>query len=129
MKHPKGDYLEMLKKIGVTEEEMTEITHNCKVIKFPNDSVKRKKSKIHGYGMFAKVNIKSGEIIGLASINALHKTYIGRYTNHSSIPNVEFLYLDNYDTIALAKRKIKKGEELLVDYSNHLLNPKFYILK
>jgi hypothetical protein len=76
--------------------------------------------------MFAQVDLEQGDIIGLASVNAIHKTYLGRYTNHSHNPNIDFLYLQNYDLIGVAKQPIKKGEELLVDYRNHILTPQFY---
>tara|TARA_R110000751_G_scaffold27669_3_gene72953 strand:- start:6628 stop:7014 length:387 start_codon:yes stop_codon:yes gene_type:complete len=126
MTYNKKDFLEMLKDLQLSEQDLEDISKAGEVVKFTTLTVKRKKSKIHGYGMFTLVELIKGDIIGLASINAIHKTYLGRYTNHSHNPNIEFLYLYNYDLIAVAKHDIKKGEELTVDYRNHILTPQFY---
>jgi len=126
MTYNKIEFLEMLADLGLTEQELADIAESGEVVKFKTLTIKRKKSKIHGYGMFAQVDLEQGDIIGLASVNAIHKTYLGRYTNHSHNPNIDFLYLQNYDLIGVAKQPIKKGEELLVDYRNHILTPQFY---
>ena len=126
MTYNKKEFLEMLDDLKLSEQDLEEISKTGEVVKFKTLTVKRKKSKIHGYGMFALIDLEEGDIIGLASINAIHKTYLGRYTNHSHNPNIEFLYLQNYDLIAVAKQDINTGQELLVDYRNHILTPQFY---
>lgn len=89
------------------------------------------KSKIHGQGLFAKVDLEQDEYLGTyagrkAKNNAMHVlwveqddgSWIGRhgqnilrYLNHSKKPCCEF---DGFDLYAL--RDIKAGEELTFDY-------------
>jgi len=126
MTYNKKEFLEMLDALEVSEQDLEEISKTGEVVKFKTLTVKRKKSKIHGYGMFAQIDLEKGDIIGLASINAIHKTYLGRYTNHSHHPNIDFLYLQNYDLIGVTKQALNKGEELLVDYRSWVLTPQFY---
>jgi len=97
-----------------------------------------KKSKIHGLGIFAKKDIKKGELVGtiegkiipkkeaykkyrkyyrfLHAIN--HSEYIlnrnlTMYTNHSCTPNCG---LKNTVKI-IAMKNIKKDEEITIDYN------------
>jgi SET domain-containing protein len=77
--------------------------------------------------MFASEYIEEGEAIGLASINKTHKTLLGRYTNHAEDPNCIFMLLLNDDYIMIALKNINAGEELTVDYSEHILNPDYYL--
>lgn len=105
---------------------MQEVTNMLEVISLYNPYVEKKKSDIHGYGMFTSKVIKKNTIIGLGTINGIYKTHIGRYTNHSSNPNIEFKFLNNEDAIALALKNIEKNKEILVDYKNHILNHRYY---
>ena len=114
-----------LRKLGITIDEMWEMTNKCEVLDIDFTSVARKESNIHGYGMFAKKNIHDEEFVGIAFVDGRYKTSIGRYTNHANNPNVKFLYIDNKNIIAVAVENIKEGEELFVDYSSHTLNPEF----
>ncbi len=119
-------YTNMLSDLNCSEEKMQEVTNMLEVVSLYNPYVERKNSNIHGYGMFANKLIKKNTIIGLGTINGIFKTYIGRYTNHSSNPNIEFKFLNNEDAIALALKDIQKNKEILVDYKNHILNRRYY---
>lgn len=119
-------YTNMLSDLNCSEEKMQEVTNMLEVVSLYNPYVERKNSNIHGYGMFANKLIKKNTIIGLGTINGRFKTYIGRYTNHSSNPNIEFKFLNNEDAIALALKDIQKNKEILVDYKNHILNRRYY---
>ena len=85
-------------------------------------------SKIHGKGLFAKTNIASGEVIGVATgrkvkTNGDHVLWVTeeygirvtgafQYVNHSEKPNACY-----YDTAELiATRKIKADEEITHNY-------------
>lgn len=101
------------------------------------------KSKIHGRGVFAKCNIKKGEVIeecpvlktnwintdnpkGIRDyvfgwIDCRHRCVIplgyGALCNHSYYPNSECADDVKRNLIIFtAKRKIKKGEEILIQY-------------
>ena len=119
-------YHKMLSDLNCSENKMQEVTNMLEVISLYNPYVEKKKSNIHGYGMFASKVIKKNTIIGLGTINGIYKTHIGRYTNHSSNPNIEFKFLNNEDAVALALKDIKKNKEILVDYKNHILNHIYY---
>ena len=119
------DFNNMLKDINLTVEQLNQITLHGNMVRLASEETKRKKSTIHGYGMFAKVNFKKNDIIGLASINNTHKTNLGRYTNHSKNANIVFKYLKNYDLVAVCLIDIEKDQELLVNYRTHILTPTF----
>ncbi len=79
------------------------------------------KSKIHGLGLFATSDIKEGLDLGLSHVlndkykDGLIRTPLGAFINHSSNPNSDLI--ENDDNVRLITlRKIKKGEELTVDY-------------
>ena len=109
--------------------------------------VKIKKSEIHGKGLFAIKNIKKDEIVGVKSGDVFRKKdlikfgsfasdfggnllqiddnfFVGgtkkkdieksmMYINHSCDPNI---YIKN-GIITTSLRKIKKGEEINIDYA------------
>jgi len=95
-----------------------------------------KKSKVHGYGVFALKTIKKGEkieecyiIISRGGDKKLEDFYFdakGKYAlftgygiiyNHSDDPNADyFLNLKNHIATIKAARKIKKGEEIYISY-------------
>jgi len=114
-----------------------------------SDKVQKQPSQIHGYGLFAKVPIKKGEIISQetniikmsiqvyenlpASEKRVWETYAypylgnmvltmddGRYINHSDKPNVV--------SAQVASRDIEAGEELNEDYSDYT-SPEFLKIK
>jgi hypothetical protein len=79
----------------------------------------KKKSNIHGFGLFSCINIYKDFIIGNGYINN-KRTPLARYTNHSNKPNIVFKKV-NEDIIAVAIKDIEKDEELLVNYRHELL--------
>lgn len=88
-----------------------------------------KKSKIHGNGLFARKNIKAGEIIGEVKGRTTKKdgpyvlwmenmkrgvevSCILKYINHNQKANA--CYYDDLTVVAL--KNIKKGEEITHNY-------------
>ena len=95
-----------------------------KVYNIKNDTYVRKKSNIHGFGIFAKKDINKGEVIGIVCVvikNENYRSYMGRFTNHSSIKNVSFIKTNPDTIVALCVKNIKDGEEILVDYRDHFM--------
>lgn len=93
-----------------------------------------KESKIHGKGLFAKKNIKSGQIIGELKTKPAKKDgpyvlwmdddKVGRevqcifkFINHDNKPNA--CYYDDLTVVAL--KNIKKGEEITHFYGEEWL--------
>lgn len=83
-----------------------------------------KKSPISGQGLFATIDIKKGYPIGLAFTkignsgspdNDYDRTSLGKYVNHSADPNLK-LYKHGNEFFYVAKQKIRKEEEMLLDY-------------
>lgn len=74
-----------------------------------------KNSPIHGAGMFLIGDVGAGEFLAPARLNS-KRTPAGRYINHSPIPNVEFVPLENGDIHARSLRPIADGEEVTVNY-------------
>lgn len=120
-----SDYDQMLKDIGVSEEHVQQVTNQCEVIEFDNETYYKSNSKIHGEGVFANKDIKSKSIIGLATIDNFIKTTLGRFVNHSSDKNARFYILKNKDLVLVAETNISKDDEILVDYRDHTLHEKF----
>jgi hypothetical protein len=114
-------YKSMLKDLGLTQDQLSFITHNGNVLEFTSDIYYKKESNIHGEGIFSKKNITKGDIIGLGSVDTKHKTVLGRYVNHSNNNNAKFYYLPNKDLIMLAEKNILKDTEILVNYRHHTL--------
>jgi len=108
-----------------------------------------KRSKIHGEGVFANRNFKKGERIikwdtshkltkqEVDSLTKKEKRYVtyfkgkytlmfgpGRYVNHSCEANTT---VKNFSDVA--KRKIKKGEEITSDYSEARIPGKTMVCK
>ena len=63
-----------LRKLGITIDEMLDMTNKCEVLDIDFTSVVRKDSDIHGYGMFAKKNIYDEDVIGIAFVDGRYKT-------------------------------------------------------
>jgi SET domain-containing protein len=114
-----------LRDLGLTMEQLEYLTEQGEVLEFQIDRVEKRQSDIHGYGMFAIEDIPAQTLIGLGSVNYKYKTLLGRYTNHSINPNCLFVYLANNDVVMISLRDISSGEELLIDYRDHLLNPQY----
>ena len=117
-------YIGMLKDLGITQDQMDYVTNHQTTIEFESDMYRKKKSKVHGVGVFALRKILKEEIIGLGSVDGTYKTILGRYTNHSNNNNAMFYYLKTNDVVMIAERNIDKGEEILINYRDHVLNEK-----
>ena len=59
----------VLDKLNLTIEELNKLSDTGPVIDIKSYLAERKKSNIHGYGMFAKNKILKGNLIGMASID------------------------------------------------------------
>jgi SET domain-containing protein len=120
-----SDYEKMLTDIGMTQEFFDKVIEMCDkigIIKPQTDMYYKGESEIQGVGIFARKNIKEGDVIGLASVDRINKTLLSRYTNHSDNKNAMFYYLANDDQIMIATKDINKNEEIVVDYRDNLLN-------
>ena len=120
-----NEYDNMLKDIGVSREQVDKVTRSGKVVEFDSCMYSKRESDIHGLGVFAKKDIKQKQVIGLATIDNVIKTTLGRFTNHSDNNNARFYQLKNKDLVLVAELDISKGEEILVDYRDHTLNEKY----
>ena len=120
-----SDYSQMLEDMGVSEEQVQKVTNQHQVLEFDSESYYKSKSKIHGQGVFANKDISNKSIIGLATIDNVIKTALGRFVNHSSNKNARFYILKNKDLVLVAEKDISKDEEILVDYRDHTLQEKF----
>ena len=119
-------FTKMLKDLNITKETLNAITHTGEVIEFKSNFYYKKKSLIHGDGVFALKDINKGNIIGIGSIDNKYKTTLGRFTNHSDLNNAMFYYLKNNDVVMVATKHIDKDTEILINYRDHVLN-KIYL--
>jgi len=85
--------------------------------------IELRKSKIHGYGLFATQKIEANRDLGITHIadprfpDGYIRTALGSYANHSRKPNLKgVIEGDTYHFIT--SREILKDEELLVDYTD-----------
>ena len=121
-----SDFIEMLKDLNTTKEQLNTITRSGNVIEFKSDYYYKDKSEIDGCGVFALKNINKGNIIGIGSIDNKYKTILGRFTNHSDCNNARFYHLKNNDVVMVAEKDIEKSTEILINYRDHVLN-KIYL--
>lgn len=87
------------------------------------DGVEIRKSKIHGFGLFATKEIEAHRELGITHIadnrfpDGYIRTALGSYANHSRMPNMKGIKKDDtYSFITI--KVVAKDEELLVDYSD-----------
>ena len=117
-----NDFELYLKELDITESDLTEWMHlmdKKHLMEVKSDKYYKKKSPIHGIGLFAINNLNKGDYIGFANFEN-KRTTLGRYTNHSGNPNIEFIKSKN-NIIGVAIQAIKKNEELLVNYRHENL--------
>jgi hypothetical protein len=116
IKNAQNDYSLFLSQIGINQEEMDKIVNiQSDLMEMPeNYAVELRKSKIHGFGMFALKDFEVGEIICPGRLDG-KRTPAGRFINHSFESNLLPQLVGN-DIYAVATRKIHANEELLVDY-------------
>ena len=110
----------MLKDFNITKKDLETITKTGEILEFYSKLYEKRKSNIHGYGVFAKRNISKGDVIGLGTIDVYYKTTLGRYTNHSDDNNAKFYFLQNNDMIMVAEEDIIIGSEILINYRHHV---------
>lgn len=122
-----SDYLTLIEESGIPQEQITtEIMNTEDQIPMPPgfEKVCVRGSKLHGKGLIATSPFLAGEIIAPARIGN-KRTPAGRFTNHSSNPNSEFIPINN-DVVLVALRPISgcrggdSGEEITVDYRQAL---------
>lgn len=122
-----ADFYNLLSEFGITEETVKTQTENeDDQIPMPKGSYKfsTSKSLIEGKGIFATSLILSGEIIGPARIEG-KRTPIGRFTNHSKVPNAKMIEVNN-DIYLVAVSDINGckagylGDEITTNYRDNL---------
>ena len=116
----------MLVDLDTTEDQLSDISNSGKVLDVNSGKYYTATSSVHGSGVFAVNDIAEHDVIGLASIDGVYKTHLGRYTNHSDICNARFRFLINGDIVAVASESIPANTEILIDYRDHVLN-KIYL--
>jgi len=125
----KKDWNELLKENNIKYKDLKKILNSQEfkqqvgeVINIKNDFYFKSKSSIHGLGIFAKKYIIKNDVIGIAlsSTNKKYRTYIGRFANHSNTNNIAFKELEPGKVFAVSTKDIKSGEEILVNYRDHL---------
>ena len=119
-------FLNMLRDLNITKEQLNNITLSGEVLEFKSDSYYKDNSDIYNIGVFALKDILKNDIIGIGSIDNKYKTILGRYTNHSDDNNARFYHLKNNDVIMVAEKDIVKDSEILINYRDHILN-KIYL--
>ena len=127
------DWGEFLKENNLTTKDVDFYLNNIldtpkfnkvagEIVDVKNDIYTIKESSVHGTGVFAKKNIKKGDVIciviGFKNDNK-YRSYLGRFTNHSNIKNAIFKQIDNNDVIAICVKDIDVNEEILVDFRDH----------
>ena len=89
------------------------------------DCVTVRESQIHGLGLFATKDIKSGSTLGISHIreksgefeNDYIRTPLGGFINHSADPNCYKANMGERIISLVTLRDIKKGDELTVFYT------------
>lgn len=114
----KKTFNDVISILGFSEQELTDISENEADMVYIGSSADKfeiKESEVHNKGIFAKVEIKKGELIGPARLNNM-RTEIGKYSNHSSEPNAKMVKNDIGDIDLIAVEDIKINTEITTDY-------------
>lgn len=118
------DFEAALREIGVTKEIVRSQSENeTDMVRLPHGNYKFKvaTSKIEGRGVISMGDIVSGEKIGPARI-AGQRTLLGRFTNHSGVPNARMVRGIGSDIDLIAIRNIEgcrggmDGQEITINY-------------
>ena len=111
------DYNNAITEAGFTDVQARWLSENLEdQVPMPEDELLTyiASSAIEGQGVFASTDIASGGRIAPGRIGSL-RTPVGRYANHSSFPNTQYILAgDNIDMYAI--KNIRENEELTVDY-------------
>lgn len=110
------DYSAFLHQIGMTQDEMDKIVQiDSDLMDMPPGvDVELRDSPIHGKGLFATREFDAGEVVCPGRLNG-KRTPGGRFINHSVDSNITPVKVGD-DIYAVAARKIRADDELLVDY-------------
>ena len=84
------------------------------------------KSKIHGRGVIVNQSIKRGEIVALAITNSGKVTKgVGNWVNHCNNNPTGYLFQfphnDDNSVWLLAKKDLKQGDEITIDYNERVV--------
>lgn len=116
------DYHNFLKANNLTEDKVRKLMDDFPVVKeYGSFKYKVGLSPLNGKGIFATAGIKTEEVIGYARIEG-NKTTLGRYMNHSLMPNAFPIRVDN-SIMVIAIYDIEgcfggfDGEEITIDYN------------
>lgn len=122
-----ADYLDLLDELQITEEQVQKQVNLDNICNYVlPENIQIAKSPIHGKGIFATAFIPKNTKIALGKINN-QRTLIGRYTNHSNVPNCKMVLLDNGDIEMHSIVDItgclggQLGDELTVNYRDVLM--------
>ena len=135
IEYSQKDWNKFLEENNITKQQVDYYLNNIldtpafdkeagEVINVKTDMYTKQKSSIHGTGVFDKKNIVKNDILGIVigfDNNKKYRSYLGRFTNHSSFKNIIFKEIDNGEVIAVCIKDIQLGEEILVDYRDHFL--------
>ena len=121
-----ADFNLFLKEYGITENDLNIWMEQMDVnnlVEVESINYYKKKSQVHGLGLFANKNFKKGDHLGIVMIGDKRCT-LGRWTNHEKNNNVEFSRSDYDDyneikVVCIASVDISRDQELLVNYRNH----------
>ena len=109
-----ADYRLFLTEFGLSQELAVKLVENqADQIAMPSmvDAVEFCDSPIHGKGLCAAKPLKARDLVGPARLDG-KRTPLGRYLNHSTNPNIEYVPIENGDLLAYTLRDIATGEEL-----------------
>ena len=111
-----NDFEEAVSELGYSLSDVDEVSNiTSDLVPMPKGlKVTIMDSSIHGKGVFATEDITSGESVGLARIDK-DRTPIGRYLNHSKVPNGEMIE-HGKDVLLIAIHPINSGAEITVNY-------------
>lgn len=111
-------YEEAIEELGYSEREVRAISERkFDIIEQPEDYkglTKIDNSDIEGKGVFALTDFSEGDAVGVGRVDN-NRTDLGRYTNHSSEPNVKCTLI-NKEVLFEAIKPIHKNEEITIDY-------------
>lgn len=109
------DYLRFLQETGITQQQM-ETAMALGIDFIPDDihGIEIRDSKIQGRGTFSTKSFGLGDVIG-DGMRRKRWTSLGRFANHSSIPNMRAEKTNN-GFCFVAERAIRENEELTVNY-------------
>ncbi len=104
--------------LGFSPEEIDAMSQNqADQIDFPlwPSLIRINRSSVHGLGVFASRCIDKSTVIAPARIHG-KRTPVGRYCNHSGVPNGQMEVQKNGDIYLVASENIDAGSEIFNDY-------------